>query len=173
MVLCNVECVKRVSEYLRVPPGNLYMSENNIVASDSIIENESVEGFSSIVQALATNSLCPAKHIGSDPEQQALTRQWLEYAVLYVNYADNSVNCKRILRELNDALRYNTYFTGTEQTIADVVLYYLLHSIMRDLTYNEKARYINVSRWFDNIQQNLESKQKLELVNFDLLHLYL
>lgn len=30
MVLCSVECVERVSRYLGVKPGNLYVSEKNV-----------------------------------------------------------------------------------------------------------------------------------------------
>ncbi|CAB0032007.1 unnamed protein product [Trichogramma brassicae] len=29
MVLCGIECVQRISQYLDVSPGKLYMSENN------------------------------------------------------------------------------------------------------------------------------------------------
>ncbi|XP_015509930.1 eukaryotic translation elongation factor 1 epsilon-1 [Neodiprion pinetum] len=173
MVLCSVECVQRVSQYLRIPPGNLYMSENNILASDDILPNQCVEGFSAIVQALIMNSTSPARHLGSDTEKQALTRQWLEYAVLRINYADNALNSKRILRDLNDALKSSPYITGTEMTLADVVSYHLLHGIVKDLSQQEKAQYVNISRWFDNIQQDDEIRQKLQLVNFDLLNLYL
>ncbi|XP_046749237.1 eukaryotic translation elongation factor 1 epsilon-1 [Diprion similis] len=173
MVLCNVECVQRVSQYLRVSPGNLYMSENNVLASDDILVNQCVEGFSAVVQALVKNSTYPAKHLGSDTEKQALTRQWLEYAVLHINYADNPLNSKRILRDLNDALKTSPYITGTEMTLADVVSYYLLHGIVRDLNQQEKAQYVNISRWFDNIQQDDNIRQKMQLVNFDLLNLYL
>lgn len=117
---------------------------------------------------MAENSGLSNNHLGNNPEKEALTRQWLEYAVLNVNYADNLPNSKRILKvsifdkyryfvilypifygtifncfvylhskkELNEALKVNTYFAGTELTIADVVLYYLLHGIVVSDNYN-------------------------------------
>lgn len=36
MVLCNIECVQKISQYLDVSPGKLYVSENN-VSTDKII----------------------------------------------------------------------------------------------------------------------------------------
>ena len=61
------------------------------------MENQSTEGFSTIVQALVKNSKYPAI-LGDDAVTQALVRQWLEYAVLCVNYADNSMVEKRVLK---------------------------------------------------------------------------
>ena len=111
--------------------------------------------------------------LGIDNEMKALSRQWLEYAVVCVNYADTPANAKRVLQELNVTLRDKTYLTGTEKTIADVTLYYALHSIMRELTHQEKAQYVHVSRWFDNMQQEEKLRQQLDLISFDLLHLFL
>ncbi|XP_014212487.1 uncharacterized protein LOC106642304 isoform X2 [Copidosoma floridanum] len=132
MVLCNIECVNRISEYLDISPGKLYVSENNTVATDDLIKNQSTEGFSTIVQTLVKNSKYPAI-LGDDAITQALTRQMLEYAVLCVNYADNSNNEKRVLKELNYVLKFSTYVAGTKKTIADVTLYYALHGIMTEL----------------------------------------
>ncbi|XP_015597860.1 eukaryotic translation elongation factor 1 epsilon-1 isoform X1 [Cephus cinctus] len=195
MVLCNVKCVENISKYLNVAPGKLYVSKNNVVAAKDLLEKESLEGFSTIVQTLVKLSKF-SNILGKDAVTQALTRQWLEYVVLNVNYADNLKNVKRILKvfqfrldnpnqnvinmsftlysqELNLILRKSTYITGTEKTVADVVLYYALHSIMQGLTHQEKAEYVNVSRWFDNIQQDEKLRQELELINFNLLNLYL
>ncbi|XP_034942698.1 eukaryotic translation elongation factor 1 epsilon-1 [Chelonus insularis] len=172
MVLCSIECVQQVSQYLGVSPIELHLSKNNVVASTELVKNHTIEGFSTIIQALAQRSEIPGI-VGNDPVTKALTRQWLEYAVLYVNYADVSTNTKRILKEINQALASNTYITGTNLTIADIVLYYTLHTIMSGLTYQEKALYVNVSRWFDNIQQDEKLRQTLDLINFNLLHLYI
>lgn len=67
------------------------------VAASGLANNQSTEGFSTIVQALVKNSKYPAI-LGDDAVTQALTRQWLEYAVVCVNYADTSNNEKRILK---------------------------------------------------------------------------
>ncbi|XP_011502630.1 PREDICTED: eukaryotic translation elongation factor 1 epsilon-1 [Ceratosolen solmsi marchali] len=172
MVLCNIECVQRISQYLDVSPGKLYVSENNTIVTDDLIKNQSTEGFSTIVQALVKNSKYPAI-LGDDAVKQALTRQWLEYAVLCVNYADNSINEKRVLKELNSVLKMSTYVSGTKKTIADITLYYALHGLMQRLTPQEKAEHVHVSRWFDNMQQDDKLRQTMDLINFNMMHLYL
>ncbi|XP_058799799.1 eukaryotic translation elongation factor 1 epsilon-1 [Phymastichus coffea] len=172
MVLCNIECVQRISQYLDISPGRLYVSENNAVTSDDLIKNQCTEGFSTIVQALVKNSKYPAI-LGDDAVTQALTRQWLEYAVLCVNYADNSINEKRVLKELNTVLKMSTYVSGTKKTIADITLYYAVHGIMQRLSFQEKAEHVHVSRWFDNMQQDDKLRQTMDLINFNMMHLYL
>ncbi|XP_076234858.1 aaRS-interacting multifunctional protein 3 [Calliopsis andreniformis] len=171
MVLCNLECLEKISNYLDVSPVQLEMHENVIVSTERA-SNQKIEGFSTIIQSLIKNSKFP-DILGNDKEIEALSRQWLEYAVVCVNYADTPANAKRIMQELNTVLRDNTYLTGTRKTIADVTLYYALHSIMRELTLQEKAQYVHVSRWFDNMQQEEKLRQQLDLISFDLLHLFL
>lgn len=172
MVLCNVECLQKVSSYLDVSLENVEISENNVVAATESKTQTIIEGFGTIIQALVKSSQCP-DILGNDNEMQALSRQWLEYAVVCISYANNPATAKRVLKELNLALKNNTYITGTRKTIADVTLYYALHSIMRELTYPEKAQYVYVSRWFDNIQQEEKLRQQLDMISFDLVHLFL
>ncbi|XP_017790665.1 PREDICTED: eukaryotic translation elongation factor 1 epsilon-1 [Habropoda laboriosa] len=171
MVLCNVECLEKISNYLDVTPLQLEMQENIVVSTEQG-SNKKIEGFSTIIQSLTENSKYP-DIFGTDNEMKALSRQWLEYAVVCVNYADTPTNAKRVLQELNVALKDSTYLTGTKKTIADVTLYYALHSIVRELTHQEKAQYVHVSRWFDNMQQERKLRQQLELISFNLLHLFL
>ncbi|XP_043255169.1 eukaryotic translation elongation factor 1 epsilon-1 [Colletes gigas] len=171
MTLCNIQCLERISNYLDVSPVHLEMNENVIISTEQTT-NQKIEGFSTIIQSLIKNSKC-SDILGSNKETEALTRQWLEYTVVCVNYADIPSNGKRVLQELNTALKDNTYLTGTKKTIADITLYYALHSIMRQLTYQEKAQYVHVSRWFDNMQQEKKLRQQLDLVSFDLMHLFL
>lgn len=59
--------------------------------------NEKIEGFSTIIQLLIENSKYP-DILGIDNEMKALSRQWLEYAVVCVNYADTPANAKRVLQ---------------------------------------------------------------------------
>ncbi|XP_029157726.1 eukaryotic translation elongation factor 1 epsilon-1-like [Nylanderia fulva] len=131
-----------------------------------------IQGFSTVIQALVAKSKCSDLLCG-EKEVQALTQQWLEYVAVCVNHADLSINAKRVLNELNIVLKDVPYITGTEKTIADVTLYYILHSIMKELNRQEKAQYIHVSRWFDNIQQEERLRRDLDMISFNLLHLFL
>lgn len=41
----------------------------------------------------------------------------------------------------------------------------------KNLNPYEKAQYLNVSRWFDNIQQDISIRQDLQLINFNTNYL--
>ncbi|XP_071567173.1 eukaryotic translation elongation factor 1 epsilon-1 [Temnothorax nylanderi] len=178
MGLCNIECVERIARYLDVSPGKLQVSDKNVVFSPEYEKNlPATRGFSTIVQALVRSSKCSdiLGIVDNEKEAQALIHQWLEYIVICVNHASASVpvNAKRILNELNTVLKDVPYITGTKKTVADIALYYVLHSIMKELNYQRKAQYIHVSRWFDNIQQEEKLRRELDLISFNLLHLFL
>ncbi|XP_018406596.1 PREDICTED: eukaryotic translation elongation factor 1 epsilon-1 [Cyphomyrmex costatus] len=174
MGLCNIECVERIARYLDVSPGKLQISDKNIVFIPEYAEKNlpAIQGFSTIVQALVRRSKC-SDILSNEKETQALIQQWLEYIVICINYADVPANAKRILNELNTILKDVPYIIGTKKTIADIALYYVLHSIMKGLSLHQKAQYIHVSRWFDNIQQEEKLRRELELISFNLLHIFL
>ncbi|XP_011647353.1 eukaryotic translation elongation factor 1 epsilon-1 isoform X2 [Pogonomyrmex barbatus] len=175
MGLCNVECIERIARYLDISSGKLQVSDKNIIQADIPEYKEnllSIQGFSTIVQALARKSKY-SNILGNEKETRALTQQWLEYVITCVNYVDIPANAKRVLNELNMILKDVPYITGTRKTIADIVLYYVLYSIMKKLSHPEKARYVHVSRWFDNIQQEEKLRQELDLISFNLMHLFL
>ncbi|KAF7381232.1 hypothetical protein HZH68_016107 [Vespula germanica] len=176
MVVCNVECVDKIIKYLDVSPDKLRFCENNVKIMITNINNlqadEPVTYFSTLIQTLVKNSIYP-DILGNDKETQALTRQWLEYIIICINYADTSAHVKRVLKELNVALSDHTYLSGTKRTIADIALYYTLYKIMSELSHQEKAQYVHVSRWFDNVQQDKKLRQTLDLISFNLMHLFL
>ncbi|KAL2723537.1 eukaryotic translation elongation factor 1 epsilon-1 isoform X1 [Vespula maculifrons] len=176
MVVCNVECVDKIIKYLDVSPDKLRFCENNVKIMITNINNlqadEPVTYFSTLIQTLVKNSIYP-DILGNDKETQALTRQWLEYIIICINYADTSAHAKRVLKELNVALSDHTYLSGTKRTIADIALYYTLYKIMSELSHQEKAQYVHVSRWFDNVQQDKKLRQTLDLISFNLMHLFL
>lgn len=64
---------------------------------NDFIKNQPIEGFSTIIQALTKYS--NSKNLlGDDAITRALTQQWLEYATLCANYADNPSIAKRVLK---------------------------------------------------------------------------
>lgn len=173
MAMSNIECVMRVAQYLDIHPGKLEISDKNILYAPECNTNLSpFRGFCTIIQILARKSKC-SNLLDSEREAQALSQQWLEYITVCVNHVALPLDIKRILKELNTALKDVTYITGTKKSIADVSLYYVLYPIMKGLSLQEKAQYIHVSRWFDNIQQEEKLRQELDLIPFNLLHLFL
>ncbi|XP_020295601.1 eukaryotic translation elongation factor 1 epsilon-1 [Pseudomyrmex gracilis] len=172
MGLCNIECVEKIARYLDVCPGKLEVSNNkHIVLGPESKDSLPIQGFSTIVQALLRRSKY-SDLLGNDKEAQALTQQWLEYITVCINYADLPANAKRVFHELNTVLQDVTYITGTEKTLADIALYYVLHSLMKQLSHQEKAQYIHLSRWFDNVQQEKKLRNELDVVSFELVYLF-
>ncbi|KAH0951165.1 hypothetical protein HN011_006720 [Eciton burchellii] len=172
MGLCNTECVERIAQYLDISSEKLEMCRRNAGFVQERDDSGSIQGFGTIVRELARASEYP-DILGSEKETQALTQQWLEYATVRASYADLPENTSRILNELNAALRHVPYIAGTEKTIADVTLYYILHPVVKTLSQSDKARYVHVSRWFDNIQQEDKLRHKLDQISFNMLRLFL
>lgn len=62
--------------------------------------SQSIQGFSTIIEVLVRSSKCP-EILGSEKEVQALTKQWLEYAIVCVNHADLPANAKKVLNVIS------------------------------------------------------------------------
>lgn len=60
---------------------------------------------------------------------------------------------------------------GNSITIADVAMYYSLQNAMENLSYLEKEKYLNVSRWYDHIQQNSDIRNNKQMIDFSTLFL--
>lgn len=119
-----------------------------------------------------------------DFEQSLQVSQWLEYGNLYVHtisMSDDKHLVKALLDELNNYLVIKSYLVGETITVADLVVYFfiqdsmvgmiyctldieahhLLNPFQKYLTYLDKERYLNLSRWYNHMQQ-LEFAQKNE-----------
>ena len=43
------------------------------------------------------------------------------------------------------------YLVGCQLTLADIMLYYALHPVMMELSVQEKEQLVNLSRWFNQV----------------------
>lgn len=103
-------------------------------------------------------------------ETQCLVAQWVEYAVLYASSSDKHVT-NSLLKELHIYLSSRSYFVGQSLTLADLAMYYAIENAMNNLHHSEKDQYLNLSRWFNHLQQNKLVRQNAELINFSTIHL--
>ncbi|XP_067002377.1 eukaryotic translation elongation factor 1 epsilon-1 isoform X1 [Anabrus simplex] len=171
MVVCNEKCVRQIGQYLNVPVGKLSCDASGKISVTTGPNNEDkIIGFATIIAQLARASNRP--QFGNDKEDEALVRQWLEYAVCYGNSSHCSQTAHKVLKELNDVLSTRVYFVGNSPTLADIVLYHVLYPVMMTLSFQEKEQYIHVSRWFNHIQQDSNLRQKNNLVIFNRTLLY-
>ncbi|KAF5270862.1 hypothetical protein FQA39_LY08307 [Lamprigera yunnana] len=160
MNLNIANCLAQVANYLKIPLGQVDVDVNLVPIR--LINKFTTKGFVPIILELLTESKCTLDN-GIDAIE---TRQWLEYCILYVARASKSQSIEQILMELNEFLITKTYLVSSNINVADVAMFYMIYQIMANLTYIDKEKYINVSRWFDNMQQNNLVRQKNSLVDF-------
>ncbi|XP_074127359.1 eukaryotic translation elongation factor 1 epsilon-1 [Sminthopsis crassicaudata] len=110
--------------------------------------------------------------LGSTAEEKAVVQQWLEYRVTRIGGHSSKEDIRTMLKDLNSYLEDKVYLTGNNFTLADILLYYGLHRFIVDLTFQEKEKYLNVSRWFSHIQHYPGIRQHLSNVVFIKNRLY-
>ncbi|KAL0279170.1 UNVERIFIED_CONTAM: hypothetical protein PYX00_000779 [Menopon gallinae] len=126
---------------------------------------EPVKGLRNVVSAVGNVS-------NKSSEESAVLDQWVEYAVTNAAYLQNSSNLTHILKELNGYLSDKVYFMGSKLTPVDVLLYLFIHDAMVALSFQEKESYLNVSRWFNHIQQDQKIRSGRVPIHFSRTRLY-
>ncbi|CAG5115586.1 unnamed protein product [Candidula unifasciata] len=104
-------------------------------------------------------------------EDRMQVEQWLEYR-LYIESLQDVESERAVLQELNSYLQDKVYFVGHSLTVADILLYHSLHRVFKHLSFHDKERFINVSRWFNNVQHDRRLRQSLTLLPFVRSPLY-
>ncbi|KAK2859328.1 hypothetical protein Q5P01_003948 [Channa striata] len=89
--------------------------------------------------------------LGGSAETRAVVQQWLEYTITKVHNCTKE-DTKTILKDLSLYLQDKVYLASNQITLADIFLYYGIHPIIMDLSFQEKEQCVNVTRWFDHIQ---------------------
>lgn len=135
-------------------------------------KNQLISGFSTILLSLARESQGNlVKNIKTDIEYQCEIAQWLDYCVLFINAAskDKSIT-SLLLSEINAYLRTKSYFVGQAVSLADLAIFYTIDELIRPLTPQQKEQYLNISRWYNHIQQ-LDIITEKDLINFAALRI--
>jgi translation elongation factor 1 epsilon-1 len=60
---------------------------------------------------------------------------------------------------------------GQNISLADLAVFYAISDIMKQLHPLEKENYLNLSRWYDHLQQVSEIRQNSDSINFSTIHL--
>ncbi|ALC41512.1 CG30185 [Drosophila busckii] len=171
--MCDVAAVQKIANCLGVPTGKVQLNEEQVVTRTSG-QNKLVAGFTTILESLARESKSEtAQNSTVSREVQAQVYQWIEYAVLYVapGSKDKHVS-KQLLADLNKLFISKSYFVGHFITLADLAVYYAIFDLVKSLTPMDKENYLNLSRWFDHLQQRPEIQQGEPLLNFTTIFLH-
>lgn len=132
--------------------------------------NQSYSGFATILTQLSGEA--KAFPVPTETEARLNILQWLDYTILFVLPARGDKHTtQHLLKELDAVLSTKSYLAGNQVTLADISVFYGLEQIMLNLTNGEKEAYINVSRWFNHLQQIKGFVQGRAPVNFSTIFL--
>ncbi|XP_070555643.1 eukaryotic translation elongation factor 1 epsilon-1-like [Ptychodera flava] len=163
--------VRAIAKFLGVNSVKVNVNSETKIPVVHTENGSSVSGLASITKYLAQKANKQTL-LGTSAEQKAAISQWLEYRVTQVDRCHNREDVKTVLKELNFYLRDRVYMSGNQFTIADLLLYYGLHSIVSQLTMQERQKFMNLSRWFDNVQRYPSIQQHLTQLVFPKNILY-
>lgn len=177
--------IKKVSKYLQLPIGKLSYNDDNIIQM-KMSGDEKIVGFSSILDHL--HNLIEKENRTS--ENFYLTKQFFDYANQFVRSTSKRDKCNVMKQfplnfyltlfkfsdagcsEINSYLETRTYLIGQTVSLADLVVFYAISEVMKQLSPSEKEQFLNLSRWFDHLQQQESIRQGSSVVNFSTVHLH-
>ncbi|XP_037818278.1 eukaryotic translation elongation factor 1 epsilon-1 [Lucilia sericata] len=170
--MCEVEAVSKIAKCLQVPLGKIQLNEEQVVTRT--LNNKSVSGYATILNSLAKESKSNiATNSYQTREIEAQVYQWIEFAVLYVAPGSKDKHiAQQLLRDFNKMFLKQSYLVGHFLTLADLAVFYAIYDLVKSLSPIEKENYLNLSRWFDHLQQLPEVRQGGDLLNFTTIYLH-
>ncbi|XP_058820476.1 uncharacterized protein LOC131682771 isoform X3 [Topomyia yanbarensis] len=135
----TVENITKAASFMKVSPGKIRYNSEKIITRYVPKTNESISGYSSILQSLARESKNELiRDIYKDIETELQVVQWIDYSVLFVSPAAKDKHVLKALLEVN-------------------------------LQPLDKEHYLNISRWFNHLQQQKAIRQDEDMINFSTL----
>jgi len=92
--------------------------------------------------------------LGRSPEDQALVNHWLHHGVDI--FQSPSTNDEARLKELDAYLTSRVFIAGHELSIADVFFFACLHDRVAAMSFLEKQKLMNLTRWFSCLQDHFQ-----------------
>ncbi|XP_037930356.1 eukaryotic translation elongation factor 1 epsilon-1-like [Teleopsis dalmanni] len=171
--MCDVDAITKIANCLGVPAGKVTLNEEKVVTRTDI-DNKKVTGFATILNALAKESKSEtAQNSCATREIEAQVYQWIEFAVLYVAPGSKDKHVAQgLLRDFNKLFLCKSYLVGHFITLADLAVFYAIYDLVKSLSPIDKENYLNLSRWFDHLQQRPEIRQGENLLNFTTIYLH-
>lgn len=163
--------VKALAKYLQVKPCKCTVDKKSGVTQLKH-NGQTVCGLASIATFLVQSSGQTSLYGGPCHLSQAQIQQWLEYRVAIVDRCLGERDVALVLKELNAFLQHRVYFVGSSLSLADLLLYFGLYATVNQLTFQEKEKHIHLSRWFNNIQRQVNLDEFYPQLPFSLNHLY-
>ncbi len=111
--------------------------------------------------------------IGLSEIEKAEVQQWLSLTSHLSNSSYQETghqDSDDFLTQLNTHLAQQTYIVGDDYTVADIVAYTRLHSLLQNWAKRQRCEYCHITRWFDLIQHipSIEAAKVLSPISIDL-----
>lgn len=176
--------LKKVSKYYQLQHGKLSYTDDNIIQMKGQ-GNDKIVGFSSIINHFHEK----IEKENKNSENYFLQKQFFDFANLFIRSTSKRDKCKLLntnhqnfsfikfnfsdaaCLEINGYLESRSYLIGQSISLADIVVFYAISDVMKQLSPHEKDSYLNLSRWFDHLQQQEKIRQGGSEVNFSTIHL--
>ncbi|CAL8470271.1 g9813 [Coccomyxa elongata] len=118
-----------------------------------ILQNGQIlTGSNTICKYLAKSGSKATDLLGSNPEDEALIAQWLSS-----RYSLLSPISEEALQKLDVELLTRTFLLGTSLTLADLVLFGVLHPALVSFPSAQLGRHKNIVRWYDYLQHKADA----------------
>lgn len=158
--------LESVAKFFKFPLGKLSFTEDNVIAME-VSKQKKIVGFSSIL-----NDMHNSMNKNEDPTQHYLTKQFFDFSNLFLRNTNKKDKCKLMKKfhwifiifmnfnisvaacyELNSYLERRSYIIGQQISIADLVVFFAIEKVMKQLSPLEKEQLLNLSRFYNHIQQ--------------------
>ncbi|KAG5674003.1 hypothetical protein PVAND_003996 [Polypedilum vanderplanki] len=159
--------ITKIANYINFPiKGKLSFTEDNIIQMKE--KDKFIIGFSTIVNFF--HDLNEKEQTQQSIENYYLTKQFFDFANVFIRSTSKRDKYAACL-ELNEYLETRSYLIGQSLSLADLVVFYALNDIMVQLSPLEKENYLNLSRWYDYLQNQPPILQTGKVINFSTIHL--
>ena len=164
--------------FLQLRPPNLTIDRKKKCGLNEgplfVKNNQAVSGVITVAKALVLHAQQQLL-LGEDELQRAEVDQWLDYSqhvVLVANKSDDKSQIRAVFNELNTFLADKTFFVSDRLSLADVILFTYVHNEIKNLTSMQKESLMNLSRWYDALQNTPHVRQKFSHVIVHRTSLY-
>lgn len=107
-------------------------------------------------------------------EDRACLKQWEEFQIV-MGLDSNELDEKTLneaLKIVNQYLCDRTTLSGSHVTESDKLIFNSLYGQVQSMTYSEKEKYLNLSRWFSYVQTVSEVRGNRPKISFSRNMLY-
>ncbi|CAG7834285.1 unnamed protein product [Allacma fusca] len=165
----QVEEIKSVLAYFGSDGVASRLDLNGANLTNVKLKGSTGEGIYLLLKSQLSDSPKLQSLLGKTAIERALVRQWVDFNLLEAS--KNTFQPDSVLKELDSSLT-NTFFAGNSLTLSDVLFYYTLYRTYENLTFEQKEKYPNLSRWLALVQEDAQLRQGRPRIHFIRTPLY-